>query len=182
MMTIVLVPVKARIIDNDGGFTEYMVSITINNVAPVVNAGPDDTAFPNVPVDHEISFTDPGTDAPWTVNVDWDGDLVFDETFNVPSKTFNLQDYSTFTYGPGDIGSTFTVTVEVDDNDGGVDSDSFDLEIVEDTLQVIAFTPNASGFDVSVQSRYRSALTEPIRRFQCESSTRCLGRRRHARW
>lgn len=139
--------VRARIIDNDGGFTEYMVDITIDNVAPVVDAGPDDTAFPNVPVDHVISFTDPGADAPWAVSIDWDGDLSFDETFNVPTNTFNIADFSTYTYSPGDIGSTFTVTVHVDDNDGGVDSDAFDLTIVEDTLQVIDFAPHASGFD-----------------------------------
>lgn len=140
--------IKARIIDNDGGFTEYMVNIAIDNVDPVVDAGPDDTAFDGAPVDHVVLFTDPGADADWTVRVDWDGDLSFDETFMVSNQSFNLQDFSSFTYGAGDIGSTFTVTVEVDDNDGGVDSDAFDLTIVENTLQVIDFDLNASGFDV----------------------------------
>jgi hypothetical protein len=73
----------------------------------------------------------------------------FDETFNVPTHSFNIEDYSTWMYGPGDVGTTFTVTVEVDDNDGGVDSDSFDLTVVEDTLRVIDFELNASGFDVT---------------------------------
>ena len=46
--------VRGRIIDNDGGFTEYSTSITINNVAPVVDAGADDTTFPNTLVDHVV--------------------------------------------------------------------------------------------------------------------------------
>ncbi len=73
----------------------------------------------------------------------------FDETFNVPAHSFDIADYSTWTYSPSDIGTTFTVTVQVDDNDGGVDSDTFDVTVVEDTLRVIDFQSNASGFDVT---------------------------------
>ena len=141
--------VKARIIDNDGGFTEYSAVIMINNVAPVVDAGADTTVFPNTVLSHNVSFTDPGADADWTVSIDWDGVAGFDESFNVPAHSFDIADYSTWTYSPGDIGTTFTVTVQVDDNDGGVDSDAFDVTVVEDTLRVIDFQSNASGFDVT---------------------------------
>ena len=141
--------VKARIIDKDGGFTEYMTVITIDNVAPVVDAGADTNVFPSTILNHTVSFTDPGADSPWTVRIDWDGDATFDETFNVPSHSFDIAAYSTWTYTVGDIGTTFTVTVEVDDNDGGVDSDQFDVTVVEDTFRVIDFQTFASGFDVT---------------------------------
>jgi hypothetical protein len=141
--------VRGRIIDNDGGFTDYTVNIGINNVAPVVNAGPDTTVVANSVLSHTVTFTDPGADSPWTVSIDWDEDAIFDETFMVPGHSFDIADYSTWTYGPGDVGSTFTVVVQVDDNDGGVDTDTFDVLVVEDTLRVIDFEFNASGFDVT---------------------------------
>ena len=50
-----------RIIDNDGGFTQYSVVIGIDNVAPVVDAGADTTVFPNTVLNHVVNFTDPGT-------------------------------------------------------------------------------------------------------------------------
>ena len=77
--------VNARIIDNDGGFTQYSVAIGIDNVAPVLDAGADTTVFPNTALNHVVSFTDPGADAPWTVRINWNNVPGFDETFNVPA-------------------------------------------------------------------------------------------------
>src|SRR5205823_6595087 len=42
-------PVKARIIDKDGGFTEYTTTVTVNNVPPtatLANSGPVDEGSP----------------------------------------------------------------------------------------------------------------------------------------
>ncbi|MDZ4657266.1 MAG: right-handed parallel beta-helix repeat-containing protein [Bythopirellula sp.] len=50
--------IRARIIDNDGGFTEYSVNVNILNVAPVVNAGADANAFAGLPFNHAVSFTE----------------------------------------------------------------------------------------------------------------------------
>ena len=134
--------VKGRIIDKDGGFTDYTTSITVNNVAPIVNAGADDMAFSGVSFSHPVTFTDPGTDSPWTVRVDWNGDTVFDETFNVSSHSFNV----VHTYGPMDIGNTYGVVVEVNDNDGGVNTDTFNVLVVANTFRVSSFATNPSGF------------------------------------
>ncbi|TWT85946.1 Cohesin domain protein [Posidoniimonas polymericola] len=140
--------IRGRVIDKDGGFTEYQLTIGIVNVEPVVEAGANDAAFVGAPVDHVVSFTDPGADQDWTVSVDWDGVAGFDEVFTVSSRVFNLKDLSGYTYGAGKLGQTFTVTVQIDDNDGGVDADTFDLTIVEDTLQVVNVAVNPSGVDV----------------------------------
>ncbi|MEZ6073123.1 MAG: PKD domain-containing protein [Pirellulales bacterium] len=136
--------VRIVIRDKDGGETELFTTITINNVAPVVNAGPDTMAFSGILFTQSISFTDPGADAPWTVRIDWDGDSVFDEVTATGSHTFDVM----HTYGVPDIGQTYTVTVEVDDNDGGVNSDTFDVTIVEDTFRVVGVTTNGSGVDI----------------------------------
>lgn len=140
--------IKGLIIDKDGGATEYSLQVAITNIAPVVNAGADDSAFVGAAVDHLVSFTDPGADADWTVSIDWDGVAGFEETFTVPSRTFNLGDYSAKVFGAGDIGATFTVTVQVDDNDDGVHADTFELTVIEDTLRVVDFAVNPSGFRV----------------------------------
>jgi hypothetical protein len=79
------------------------------------------------------------------VSVDWNGDLIFDETFNVNSHSFNIDN----TYGLADIGNTYTVTVQVDDNDGGVDTDNFTVMVEEDTFRVLDIEYFASGFDVT---------------------------------
>ncbi len=137
--------IRMLIHDKDGGFTEYFTTITVNNVAPVVNAGPDATAFAGVPFTRGVTFTDPGNDAMWTVSVDWDGLPGFEDVFNVSAHSFNIN----HTYGAIDIGNTYTVTVQVDDHDGGIHSDTFDVTVEEDTFRVVNFQTNASGFDVT---------------------------------
>lgn len=146
-----VVTIGMRIKDKDGGFTDYTTDITVNNVDPFnVNAGPDDQTFPNVVPSHTVSFEDPGNEGTWKVSIDWDGDLVVDEMFYVPVKVFDIADYSTWNYAPGDVGSTYTVTVTIDDEDGGTPGeDMFDMEVVDDTFRVIDFQTNASGFDVT---------------------------------
>ena len=42
----------------------------------------------------------------------------------------------------------FTTTVMIDDQDGGSSSVSYDVNVVNDTFQVIDFSENVSGFDV----------------------------------
>lgn len=140
--------IMGRIIDKDGGFTEYQLSIGIENVAPVVDAGADDAAYTDAPVDHVVAFTDPGADQDWTVSIDWDGVEGFEETFTVASRVFNLEEHSSYTFGAGQLGATITVTIQIDDNDGGVGLDTFNLTIVEDTLQVVDMAVNPSGVDL----------------------------------
>ncbi|MDZ4656392.1 MAG: cohesin domain-containing protein [Bythopirellula sp.] len=97
----------------------------------------------------DILFTDPGADANWTVNVDWNGDGDFldsgEGAFGVATHSFNIN----HTYGLADIGFTYNVVVQVDDNDGGIDTDIFQVTVLEDTLRVIDFETFASGFDVT---------------------------------
>src|SRR5206468_3810165 len=107
--------------DKDGGIGSSTAVITVNNVAPMVNAGPDGTAIESLPTygapnPNDFvgsgSFSDPGADT-WTATVDYgDGSGAQALTLNA-DKTFNLRhSYQQ----PG----VFSVTVTVRDKDGGV--------------------------------------------------------------
>src|SRR5436309_1124619 len=65
--------VRARIIDKDGGFTEYTTSVVVNNVPPVVTAAAAQASDEGAIGSFDLgSFSDVGVnDAPWTVDVDW---------------------------------------------------------------------------------------------------------------
>src|SRR5947207_2883480 len=103
--------VKARIIDKDGGFSEYTTAVTVNNVVPSVTAPANQSS--NEGENHSFSlgsFSDPGDDSPWHVTVDW-GDGSLETSFDInTSGTIPAQSH-TYADGPSD----HTVTVTVDD-------------------------------------------------------------------
>ncbi|MCW4024433.1 MAG: PKD domain-containing protein [Candidatus Bathyarchaeota archaeon] len=49
--------------------TTATVSVTVNNLPPTVNAGPDIQAYPNIPVEFKGNYSDPGNDV---TEVTWD--------------------------------------------------------------------------------------------------------------
>ncbi|MDQ1741498.1 MAG: large repetitive protein, partial [Pseudonocardiales bacterium] len=99
--------VSARATDASGLFATASATVTINNVAPTVNAGSDGTTTQGSAFSGSGSFTDPGTDT-WTATVDYgDGTGAQPLTLNA-NKTFSLA--HTYT-APG----FYTVTVTVND-------------------------------------------------------------------
>jgi hypothetical protein len=103
--------VRARIIDKDGGFTEYTTSVVVNNVAPTLTAPSNQTGAEGTDASYSLgSFSDPGTaDAPWAVDVNW-GDS------NSDSFTTGVQGAIARNHTYSDSG-TYTVTVKVTDKD-----------------------------------------------------------------
>ena len=107
-------------------------AVTVNNVAPSFEAGPDEILLPPVAGVFNrpgISFTDPGQDV-WsgTVNFgDGTGDqpLVIDQV----DKTFDLSHIFT-------VDGPYTVTVTVNDDDVGAHVDSFKVEVYLNTPPV----------------------------------------------
>ena len=135
--------VRGRIIDKDSGWTDYTTVITINNVEPVVNAGPDATISEGAAFTQAGYFVDPGADE-WTALVDYDwhpGDMDA-VPLTLAGKNFTLNHiYET--------AGVYIVRVTVSDDDGGGGEDFVTVTVEETTFQVMTFSANASGFDVT---------------------------------
>ena len=112
--------VKATIRDKDGGFTEYMASVTINNVAPMVGlpAVSSEPSTEGQSVTASATFNDLGAnDAPFTCTVnygDGSGDLPGAVLGNICTGPSHI--YSTF--------GSYPVAVNVTDKDNDTGSNS----------------------------------------------------------
>lgn len=93
------------------------LNLTVNNVAPAVNVGPDRTVVMNTAVTFNGAFTDPGTLD--THIIEWD---------------FGDGDTASGSLSPNHTYTTvglYTVTLTVTDNDGGTDTDELVVQVVE---------------------------------------------------
>src|SRR5205085_1711458 len=60
-------PVRARIIDKDGGFSEYTTNVVLTNVPPSLSCQSDQSSDEGASHSFSLgSFSDPGADSPWT--------------------------------------------------------------------------------------------------------------------
>lgn len=120
--------VKGKVIDKDGGETEYTATVGVSNVAPVVTslALPSGPVAVNTPVTLCASFTDSGADDTHTGSFELGaGGPV------VPGSVVE-------TNGSGSMSATvtfpqagvYTIVARVTDDDGGSDSRSSELTII----------------------------------------------------
>ena len=114
--------VKARIIDKDGGYTEYATTVVVTNANPAVTAPSSQSADEGTSTSFALgSFSDAGVnDDPWAVDVEW-GDFSAHTTFSLSSQGSIGSASHSYADGP----STHTVTVKVTDKDGGSDTKTF---------------------------------------------------------
>ena len=106
-------------------------SATIANVAPTVNAGPNQSVTTGAPVTLNASFADPGTsDAPWAYAIDW-GDGGLQTTGTTSSQSSPIQ--ATHTYGAA---GTAVVRVSVTDKDGAAGSATTTVTITQPVASV----------------------------------------------
>jgi hypothetical protein len=141
---------KARIIDKDGGFTDYTTTIVVKNVAPTANAGGPYTTFDDTPITLTATATDPaGPLDPLTFAWDLDNNGTY-ETSGA-SATFN----------PVTLGltgtQTRTVGLRVSDGDGGVATVTTTVQILgqgvtlaNGTLYVVGSSSASSGDIINV--------------------------------
>lgn len=112
--------VKARILDDDGGFTDYTTVIAVNDVAPTLAISGAANVDEGATYTLDLSATDPGTDTitSWTIN--W-GDSVEVVSGNPTNVTHTYADgaasYSISATATNEDGtfSSNTIAVAVDD-------------------------------------------------------------------
>jgi hypothetical protein len=116
--------ITVTLTDSDGAEGSNSRSVTVKNVAPTASAPADQTAEEGTSKEFDLgSFSDPGADSPWAVEVDW-GDGSTDTTFNATTKGAIGSQSHTY----ADNGQ-YTVTVTVSDGDGGSDSATFKANV-----------------------------------------------------
>jgi uncharacterized delta-60 repeat protein len=117
--------VRGQIRDVDGGITEYMASVTVNNVAPAVSLTGADTANEGDTVRYSYTVGDPGTADTFSLisKSCGVGGVLSNSTFD-PNTGAGGFDCS-FPDGP----ATTTVSVTVSDDDGGSGSDSLTVAV-----------------------------------------------------
>jgi PKD repeat protein len=134
--------VTVKVTDKDGGSGQATFKVTVANVPPSVTAAADQTATEGASTSFDLgSFTDPGPDSPWVVDVDW-GDGSTHTTFN-KSTTGSLGSQS-HTYKDG-APTVYTVTVKVTDKDGGSGQATFKVTVSNVAPTITSFSGTTTG-------------------------------------
>jgi len=127
--------VSATVMDKDSASGSGSTTVTVNNIAPTVNAGSDATINEGGTFSSSGSFTDPGADT-WTATVDY-GDGTGVQALTLTGKTFSLS------HVYADNGA-YTITVAVKDDDNAIGTDTAMV-----TVNNVAPTVNA-GTDATI--------------------------------
>jgi len=103
-------------VDDGSGSGSDTATVTVGNVAPSVDAGPDGAINLGDDFVSAGAFSDPGSDV-WQVSVDWGDGTPAEVVAHAPDGSFPLA----HTYAAA---GNYVVTVTVTDDDGGVGQDT----------------------------------------------------------
>ncbi len=163
--------VTVTVTDDDGGAGSDTLTVTVNNVAPTVAAGPDRTVAEGETLTLAPStFNDKGTLDTHTATIDWgDGSPVENGTvtespFGPPGSTAGADGTAAFGgHEYGDNG-TYIVTVTVTDDDGGAGSDTLTVTVnnVAPTAKIDDYTSPVEGSILPGQEvTFDGSFTDP---------------------
>ena len=122
--------VTVKVTDDDGGFDTKSFLVTVNNVPPSI-----DTLSITTPINEGQSatltgtYSDPGVLDTHMLDIDWDGDNIFDQTIVVSGGSFSVSHLYPDDNPTGTPSDTFAVHVRLRDNDGGSDLDQVNLTV-----------------------------------------------------
>jgi hypothetical protein len=164
--------VKMKVADSDGASgtdSESVQIVAVANVSPTVTAAADQAAYEGAAQSFDLgSFIDPGPDSPWAVDVDW-GDGSAHTTFDADSAGALSGRSHTYADGP----ATRTVTVEVTDENGGADSETFQVVVANVAPKVILSAANDRSVDEGSTSTYAYTISDPGQDTVQSVSTSC---------
>ena len=132
--------VTLRVTDSRGlSSNPASTSVTVGNVSPAVNAGPDQSVVGGTPLNFQATFADPGNDAPWSYTITWGDGGTSSGSVNTPANPIN----TSHVYGtPGQYTAQITVT----DKDGGSGSDGIIVKVLDPaTIQVFTGASNIAS-------------------------------------
>ena len=145
--------VTVIVTDNYLGIGSDTVTVTVNNVAPVVNAGPDATINEGSTFSSSGSFIDPGADI-WIATVNYgDGSGSQPLTLN-PDKTFTLSH-------PYIENGIYTVTITITDDDGGIGSDTATVTVNNVAPTITSITVPVDPVKINVATPVSATFTDP---------------------
>src|SRR5439155_4665419 len=150
--------VKGRIIDKDGGYTDYTTDVTVTNVAPTADLGNDGPVDEGSPA--TVTFTnqhDPSS-ADTTAGFHYayscsNGDL---SAATYAGSGTSASHQCTYDDGP----STHTVKARVIDKDGGYTEHTTDVA-VRNVAPTVTAPANQSSDEGSVTSVHLVSFTDP---------------------
>ena len=156
-------PVTVSVTDGEGLTGTASFHVSVANVAPTVNAGPDAQVGFGTTFAAAGSFTDPGTVEQYSATVDYgDGSGVASLAL-APDRTFALS------HGYAGVG-TYTVVVTVSDSNGGTGTDRLSVAVRNDTFTWLSPTPTSANPGRTVPVHF--TVTAPDGSFVLDQSVR----------
>ncbi len=130
--------VTVSVTDDDGAAGSNSLTITVNNAAPVVEAGPDQSGAPGGTIALvAATFTDAGVEDIHTATIDWGDGTAEPGTVTQGAGSGSVAGSHAYA-----ADGNYTVTVMVIDDDGLFGSDSFQVNL---TTANVGPTANAGG-------------------------------------
>jgi PKD repeat protein/methionine-rich copper-binding protein CopC len=158
--------ISVRVLDDDGGASAPVTTtVTVKNVAPSnVQIDPVVMINENQTADLNLTFADPGTLDTHTVEIDWgDGSAI--ETLAVAPgfRNFTASHQYLDDAAPGAPDGSYTITVRVLDDDGGVSTPATTTAVVVKNVPPsnVVVVPSASVIDEGGQTTVNVTFDDP---------------------